>query len=517
MSGQRILIVDDDELVRHFCARVLKRENYDVKGVESGKEALDTTSKESFDMVITDMMMPGMDGLETFIELRKGQPEIVGVLMTAHGTMDTAIEAMALGFSNLLRKPFTPLELTHVVKDSFFRTFIAKENVRLKTLIPLYDLAQRFLSAGSQNEVLDAFVSALSDHMGFQRASVMLYDTDDRCLKICTSRGLDEALSSEVRVPPGKGLAGMVFEKGEPLIIHGGRQENPELASYLRGENPATAICFPLKTREKTIGVLNVSREEPPLFSKADLEMLSVISRQAVMAIENLRVLEERAEKLKVRTLLEQYVAPEVADILISREQDPMEVGEMRDITILHADIRNFTPLVRHLPLKTLRSFLNAFFGLQSEIIFSHRGTLDKFIGDAVLAYFGALTPMDDPNTVAVKTAIEMQVKFGSLREEWAKTNGIIAHIGLGIGISSGRVFLGNVGSSKRFDYTVIGADVNIAQRLASEAGSGQILITKPVTKGLNPRLKIVEQDPLNVKGLTTSLTVYTVQLAECE
>lgn len=101
------------------------------------------------------------------------------------------------------------------------------------------------------------------------------------------------------------------------------------------------------------------------------------------------------AERIRTRTLLEQYVAPEVAERLLKHGHNPIEVGEIREITVLFADIRNFTPLVTHLNLNDLRAFLNAFFDMLSEIIFRFQGTLDKFMGDAVLALFGSLLRND--------------------------------------------------------------------------------------------------------------------------
>src|SRR4030042_5529352 len=172
--------------------------------------------------------------------------------------------------------------------------------------------------------------------------------------------------------------------------------------------------------------------------------MLSVICGQAVMALENLRIIEEKAEKIRMRTILEQYVSPEVANILISHDRNPLDLGEIRDITVLFADIRNFTPLVQSLPLETLRSFLNDFFNLFTEIIFKFGGTLDKFMGDALLALFGAPISLKEPENSAVGSALMMHKAFTELRETWAEENNEIMEIGLGVGISSGNIFLGN-------------------------------------------------------------------------
>jgi adenylate cyclase len=258
--------------------------------------------------------------------------------------------------------------------------------------------------------------------------------------------------------------------------------------------------------------VLNVSRvKNQSLFSQADIEMLSVICSQAVMALENVRIMDEKAEKIRMRTLFEQYVAPEVAEVLISHEENPMEVGEIRDITVLFADIRKFTNLVQHLPLETLRSLLNDFFDLLTDVVFTFKGTLDKFMGDAVLAIFGAPHHLGDPQNAAVSAAAEMLRRFNDLKNEWATKEKHFGQVGLGIGISSGEVFLGNVGSQKRLDYTVIGTDVNIAQRLASGAASGQILITESLKGKLDSRFHVIQEPSRMLKGLEKPIPVFSV------
>jgi adenylate cyclase len=516
MTRKRILIVDDEEMIVSLCLRVLKNEGYEVTGASNGEEAVRHVSSNTFHMVVTDMLMPGMNGLETFLAIREKQPSVIGVMITGHGTIETAIEAMGLGLSGFIRKPFMPMELAQAVKEAFQRAAISEENARLKTLIPLYELGERFILSRSREEILDGLIEIIWHQTGVQRISIMLYDEEEGCLRIFAAKGIKEEIVRKVRVKPGEKIAGHVFKTGEPVILNGGPEDNPKFASFLKSKNIVAAISFPLKARDATLGVLNISKlGKGSPFSEADIEMLSVICGQAVMALENLRIMEERAEKERMRTLFEQYVAPEVAEVLISHGQNLMEVGEIKDITILFADIRNFTPLVRRLPLETLRSFLNDFFDLLTDAIFSFKGTLDKFMGDAVLAFFGAPVPVKEQANSAVNSADMMIRLFEELMEKWRTKSRPLGEIGLGIGISSGEVFLGNVGSKKRFDYTVIGTDVNIAQRLASEALSGQILITTKVKDHLSYHIPVTDESPRLLKGLEKPIPVFSITKQE--
>ena len=214
----------------------------------------------------------------------------------------------------------------------------------------------------------------------------------------------------------------------------------------------------------------------------------------------------------KMRFLLERYMAPEVAAILLNRPESLVEViGEVQEITVLFADIRNFTFLVQHLQLHDSQKFLTEFFDLVADIISQRQGTLDKFIGDAALAIFGAPIAQDSPNQSAVFAAMEIQKGFEALRARWASQSELFMQIGLGIGISRGDIYLGNVGSGRRLDYTVVGADVNIAQRLASETVAGQILITESVYNDVADIVTIKQQKNSLLRGLEKTIRIYSI------
>jgi len=347
----------------------------------------------------------------------------------------------------------------------------------------------------------------------------MLHDVTEDRLKIAASKGIPNEIVRKVRLSPGEQIAGRVFLEGRQMLLNGGSEDDPEFKSLLTSKDIVTALCLPLKSKHKTLGVLNVSkvgRETP--FRESDMEMVSLLCRQAVIAMENLEVMAEKEEKARMRSVLEQYVAPEVAEALLQQGKNPLDVGEIRRITVLFADIRNFTPLVQELSLETIRSFMNDVFGLFSEVIFKFKGTLDKFMGDAVLAFFGAPVSLDEPEAVAVDAALLMQRSFKQLKEARSKEEEALARVGLGIGLSAGEVFLGNVGSKLRFDYTAIGVDVNIAQRLAADAASGQILVTRSVADQLGSGFGRMQKSSRLLKGLEKPVEVFSlVRTDSCE
>jgi len=512
MAQKRVLVVDDEEMIVDVCRRVLTREGYHVFGASSAEEALKMSRGEPFHLAVMDMLMPGMDGLEAYPALKQHHPDILGILISGHGTMDTAIQAMEHGFSGFIRKPFTPMELIHVVKDAFDKAKLREENTRLKTLIPLYLMGQKFSESQTKEQILDDLMETVSNQTATEDISVMLRDEAACRLRIVAATRFRGQTAKDIRSKEEAWIADRVFQSGKPFIISGAAKNNSKLASFLRSRNIAATITVPLKARDKALGVLTVNRVNAGSpFSQSDVEMLSVICSQAGMALEHVRIMEERAEKVRMRTLFEQYVAPEVAEVLISHGQNPMEVGEIKYITVLFADIRRFTPLVQHLSLKMLRAFLNSFFDLLTDVIFKHQGTLDKFMGDAVLAIFGAPIRLNAPGKAAVSAAIETLRRFDKVREVWTSKDRHFGRVGLGIGISAGEMFLGNVGSQKRLDYTVIGTDVNLAQRLASEAASGQILITESVSAQLDSQFLLTEESSRLLRGIEKPVTVLSV------
>jgi adenylate cyclase len=511
-NTKKILIADDEDMIAKLCRRALTGEGYQVSTVNGGEKAVEAASAEAFDMIVTDMLMPGMNGVETFLALREKHHDMIGVLITGHGTMDLAIEAMGHGFSGFIRKPFAGKELVQAVNEAFQKAALKEENTRFRTLIPLYSLSEKFMASSSDQEIFNELIETIFNQTGATRISIMIYDEKEGCLRMRAAKGIREEMMPEIRLKPGEKIAGKVFETGEPLILNGGPEENPRFASLLRSRDIVAAISYPLKAKDRHVGVLNLSKTgKGAPFSSSDIEMLSIVCGQAVMALENLRVMEEKTEKIRMRTILEQYVSPEVANILISHGQDLMGIGEKKRITVLFADIRNFTPLVQNLPLDTLRAFLNQFFNLLSEIIFKYNGTLDKFMGDALLAFFGAPVQLNNAENSAVKSALMMHKKFKELKEKWASENGAISQIGLGVGISTGEMFIGNVGSQKRFDFTVLGVDVNIAQRLATEAESGEILVTQGVKLEMGSGFFIRNESSRLLKGINAPVSVYSV------
>ena len=446
---------------------------------------------------------PLVDGRGVFSALTLLHPGLVGVLFSA--TVDTAIlhGAFEAGFSGLVELPVNAVHVGRVVHQALERYRLQQENTRLRTLIPLYKLGEQCAAASNEQEILERLLDAVEQQTNASRSSVMLHDVRENCLRIIASRGLDAALVESIRLQPGDQIAGWVFQQGKPVILNKENQAESIFFPLLQQPDIVSAISFPLRICERIIGVLNISQKQTDeRFSEADNEMLAILCSQAAIALENLRARQQLTETTRMRTLFEQYVAPEVAELLLAQNSDLMGLGEITQVTVLFADIRNFTRLVQRIDLQSLRSFLNEFFQFFTEEVFRHRGTVDKFMGDAVLAVFGAPVKLEAPSLAAAQAAMAIKERFATLRQQWMDRSEDFQRVDLGIAVTSGTVFLGNIGSARRLDYTVIGNEVNIAQRLAAESSDCRIYTTEAVCREIAGQFAVEELGAIQLRGV---------------
>lgn len=217
------------------------------------------------------------------------------------------------------------------------------------------------------------------------------------------------------------------------------------------------------------------------------------------------------AEQQAFKTGMAHYIDKPVLDKL-SDHQTKLE-GERRKITLLFADIRDFTHFAENTPPETVVSLLNEYFTVMLNIISQHNGTLDKFIGDAILAKFGFSGNPQNQELNAVKAAIKMQEALISLGKKWAKEN--LPQFQCGIGIDTGETIIGSIGSeNERLDYTAIGDTVSTANQLENftKKTPHHILISERTFKGLNNQIPTTPLGPTVLSGKTTPIDVYAVQ-----
>jgi len=203
----------------------------------------------------------------------------------------------------------------------------------------------------------------------------------------------------------------------------------------------------------------------------------------------------------------QRYFAPNLASQIAQQEGAVQLGGQKRPVVIFFSDIRGFTPLSETMGPDEIATLLTEYFTEMVEIVFEHSGTLDKFMGDAIMALWGAPIAHADDADRAMKCALDQLVSLEKLNKKW-KAQGR-PELGIGIGINFGEVFAGNIGSDRRLEYTVIGDAVNIASRLCSTAGPNEILISESFYQALKHPPKVEALEPIQVKGKTKKVPVY--------
>jgi len=293
MSPARILVVDDEPTVLEMCVRSLELAGHKVECASSGQEALEKARRETFDVFISDLKMPQMDGLEACQAVRAINPDTATIIMTGFGTMESAIEALKLGVSEFVLKPFRPDELNAAVERALSKQRLERENARLKALIPLFNLSRVFMTSVDLGVIPKHVVRIAREEMQADSASLMLLNEEGE-LTIHAAEGLPPEVILQTHQKADEGIAGYVLQHREPLILQGDISQDPRFKNLKGKEQLTSAISLPIIHKDKALGVLNVARmREAPPFTDADVEFLSVLASQAAIAIENARLFQE--------------------------------------------------------------------------------------------------------------------------------------------------------------------------------------------------------------------------------
>ncbi len=227
---------------------------------------------------------------------------------------------------------------------------------------------------------------------------------------------------------------------------------------------------------------------------------LAVLGQTLNRAARDLAESEQQIRKeVAIRTDLGRYVPEQLVDRIVRREADMRLGGDRRTITVLFADVVGFTPLAERLPPEATVAILNELFTILTEIVFKHGGTVDKFVGDCVMAFWGAPGEQADHVRRALEAAEDMQAWLETGNERWKQRHGVT--IQLAIGVHTGDAVVGNIGSEKRMEYTAIGSVVNMAARLEAIARPAQILVTDAVKAAAGEHFEMLDADLHRLSG----------------
>jgi adenylate cyclase len=272
-----------------------------------------------------------------------------------------------------------------------------------------------------------------------------------------------------------------------------------------------STICAPLVAESGVHGALYADRLDPfAAFKPDDLELITAVAAQTAVAVENARAHERLAREEVARANYSRFLPEYVVKQMLENPESFKLGGVNQIITVLFADIRGFTRLSEHAKPEKVVQLLNKYFSAMTDIIFAHGGTLDKYLGDGLMALFGAPTATPEDAKNALNAAVAMQRRVLGINEE-LRAEGF-QEIGVGIGLHTGEATVGYIGSERRSEYTAIGDTVNTASRLESNSKAGQILMSAETAKAAGNRYPLTPRDPISVKNRAQPVPLFEVE-----
>lgn len=270
----------------------------------------------------------------------------------------------------------------------------------------------------------------------------------------------------------------------------------------------------PLKTLDGynvgTFCVLDLEPQSATDEKVAQLRDLAAMAQTELNLVDVLHLQEQLVERNQfIRNVLGRYVTDEVADVVLSSPGALQLGGVRRTVTVMMSDLRSFTPMAEHLPPEQVVEVLNRYLARMVDVILEHGGTIDEIIGDAILVIFGAPLEVPDSAARAVACAVAMQKAMAAVNEENRRAG--LPELEMGVGINTGEVVVGNIGSSRRMKYSVVGSPVNLTARIESFTVGGQVLISESTRRAVGPILRVDGSLRVNVKGLSRAITIYDV------
>jgi adenylate cyclase len=289
----------------------------------------------------------------------------------------------------------------------------------------------------------------------------------------------------------------------------------------LDGRTPRSELAVPLVAQDRVMGVIAIESVEPGHFTTEHARLMTILASQVAVAMENADLYREvrdqararQEEADRIRRRFESYVTPHIAEQLFRDPRSKALVGERRTVSVLVADIRGFSPLAEALPSEVVVEFLQEFFSLMTHVVFKYEGTVDKFLGDALMALYGAPVAHDPrygPSDTqrAVFASLDMRDAFKRLRDKWWARHAEFGSLELCVGISTGICLLGNMGSDKRVEYTAVGPIVNQAFQLCREAAGAEIRIAGRTLADVHEDVRV---EPIGESGSKAQSTPHRV------
>jgi adenylate cyclase len=388
---------------------------------------------------------------------------------------------------------------------------------KARILALLYEMSKTLGSVFDLDSILDKACEVILSATPADRVVALLGDETkqdgDEDLAVVAMRVRDETRADRARKQPiGRTITRKVMRERQALLSQDAAADMEFAGVHsIVAQGVHSTICAPLVADTRVHGALYADRLDPlTSFTRDDLELVSAVAAQTAVAVENARAHERLAREEVARANYGRFL-PEYVVRQILENPDSFKLGGVNQtVTVLFADIRGFTRLSEHAPPERVVRLLNNYFTAMSDIIFAHGGTLDKYLGDGLMALFGAPTAGPEDACNAVAASVQMQRRMREINAQ-LRAEGL-PEIDIGIGLHTGVATVGYIGSERRSEYTAIGDTVNLAARLEQNALPGQIILSDATARaaegagcGFHPR------PPITVKNRVQPVPIFEV------
>ena len=384
---------------------------------------------------------------------------------------------------------------------------------RMRNFMTLLDITKAVNSVLSKDRLLEMIIDAAIELTNADRGFLVLFEKGESQFKVARDRKKGTIDQPELKTS--RTVIATVARTGEPILTMDAQTDLGAMSDTITNLDVRSLLCAPLKVKDKVIGCVYVDSQIADVeFSAEALNLLQAFADQAAIAVENARLYDEamasREQEKRVRQVFQKYVPADVVRRALEIS-DNKRMSTKQTATVLFSDIRGFTSISERMEPEDVVTFLNDYLQRMVSIVFEEGGIVDKFIGDAVMAVFGAPFPKPDDAMRAVRAATRMLTELDRFNEDQAAKDQV--QIRIGVGVHTGPVIAGNIGSDRKMEYTVIGDTVNIASRvqdLTKEFGV-PIIITQACLDATRRRVPVRALPPVHVKGKELALQVYEV------
>jgi adenylate cyclase len=428
------------------------------------------------------------------------------LLISANDVMNTVFRAKAEETAP------TPSPVQTPQRDKMLDTLQRKANI----LTALYEMSKTLGSVFDLNAIFDKATDVIFRSTPADRVVALLAEsgsnTDEPKLTPIAMRARDNRLDAHARrLSIGRTITRKVMKERVALLSQDAASDEQFAGvDSIVSQGVRSTICAPLVAETRVHGALYADRLDPfSSFKPDDLELISAVAAQTAIAVENARAHERLAREEVARANYSRFLPEYVVKQMLENPESFKLGGVSQTITILFADIRGFTRISEHAPPERIVSLLNRYFSAMTDIIFAHGGTLDKYLGDGLMALFGAPTATPDDANNALNAAVAMQRRVLGINIELQEEG--LPEIGVGMGLHTGEVVVGYIGSERRSEYTAIGDAVNTSSRLESNARGGEILMSDATAKAARSRYKLQPRDPITVKNREQPIAIWEV------